>query len=83
MGNVVIYRDGNVKAYTQFESVPSPTITMNINLKVIALICIALIMYYVSIKSFMHTNFFEGICYGIVAFSSLILSAIESEPKNK
>ena len=57
--------------------------TMNITLKVIALICIALVMYYVSITSIMNKHFFDGICYFFVAIVALILSAIESEPKTK
>jgi len=56
---------------------------MNITLKVIALICIALVMYYVSITSIMNKHFFDGICYFFVAIVALILSAIESEPKTK
>ena len=79
-----VYRDGNVKAYKQFESVPSPNYhNMKITLKVIALICLSLFMYYVSIQSFMHKQFFDGTCYFLVAITALILSAIESEPKNK
>lgn len=76
-----VYRDEYVKAYKQFESAPSPI--MRITLKVIVLISLSLFMYYVSVRSFMHKEFFDGACYAVVALSALILSAIESEPQNK
>jgi hypothetical protein len=56
---------------------------MKITLNLIALICLSVLMYFVSIQSFMRKEFFEGICYGIVALVSLTLVFFESPSKNK
>lgn len=57
---------------------------MKITLNLIALISLSVLMYFVSIHSFMRKEFFEGICYGIVALISLTLVFFDTDGnKNK
>lgn len=57
---------------------------MKITLNLIALIAVSILLYFVSIQSFMRKEFFEGTCYGIVALLSLTLVFFDTDGnKNK